>query len=225
MSSDIQIIHSDGLRVDTRTLAPKLDIRHRNIIQNIRSYATEFEELGTVPFQTEARLAGQHGGGDIVFALLNEDQCYFLLTLSRNSPLVVKAKLSLTKAFKAARQTLDQVTLARLEGKKARRVETDAIKRLVDYATQQGSKSAEKYYMSVTKMTHDLLGFESGQRDKMTKDQLQQLPMAELMVDITIRNGIAMGLEYKDIYQLAKERVKHLVPAIQVKLGEARLTC
>ena len=129
---------------------------------------------------------------------------------------MVKAKLSLVKAFKAARQSLDQATLARIDGKKARRVETDAIKRLVDYATQQGSKSAEKYYMSVTKMTYDLLGLESGQRDKMTKDQLQQLSMVELMVDIAIRNGIAMGLEYKAIYQLAKERVKHLVPSIQV---------
>jgi len=40
--------------------------------------------------------------------------------------------------------------------------------------------------------------------------------LAELMVDIAIRNGIAMGLEYKAIYQLAKERVKHLVPSIQL---------
>ena len=65
-------------------------------------------------------------------------------------------------------------------------------------------------------MTYDLLGLEAGQRDNLTKDQAQQLGMAELMVDIAIRNGIAMGLEYKAIYQLAKERVKHLVPSIQL---------
>ena len=216
MSNEIEIVNIDGLRVDTRTLAPKLDIRHRNLIQNIRSYESEFAELGSVPFQTEARLDGQHGGGDVVYALLNEDQAYFLLTLSRNSPLVAKAKLSLVKAFKSARETLEHSTLARLEGKKARRIETDSIKKLVEYATQQGSKSASKYYMSVTKMTYDLLGLEAGQRDNLTKDQAQQLGMAELMVDIAIRNGIAMGLEYKAIYQLAKERVKNLVPSIQL---------
>ncbi len=215
MSNEIEIVNMDGLRVDTRTLAPKLDIRHRNIIQNIRSYETEFAELGRVPFQTET-LQTPGGTQEVGYALLNEDQAYFLLTLSRNSPLVVKAKLSLVKAFKSARETLEHSTLARLEGKKARRIETDSIKKLVEYATQQGSKSASKYYMSVTKMTYDLLGLEAGQRDNLTKDQAQQLGMAELMVDIAIRNGIAMGLEYKAIYQLAKERVKHLVPSIQL---------
>mgnify|MGYP003403732367 FL=1 len=215
MSNEIEIVNIDGLRVDTRTLAPKLDIRHRNIIQNIRSYETEFAELGRVPFQTET-LQTPGGTQEVGYALLNEDQAYFLLTLSRNSPLVVKAKLSLVKAFKSARETLEHSTLARLEGKKARRIETDSIKKLVEYATQQGSKSASKYYMSVTKMTYDLLGLEAGQRDNLTKDQAQQLGMAELMVDIAIRNGIAMGLEYKAIYQLAKERVKHLVPSIQL---------
>lgn len=215
MSNEIEIVNIDGLRVDTRTLAPKLDIRHRNIIQNIRSYETEFSELGRVPFQTET-LQTPGGTQEVGYALLNEDQAYFLLTLSRNSPLVVKAKLSLVKAFKSARETLEHSTLARLEGKKARRIETDSIKKLVEYATQQGSKSASKYYMSVTKMTYDLLGLEAGQRDNLTKDQAQQLGMAELMVDIAIRNGIAMGLEYKAIYQLAKERVKHLVPSIQL---------
>lgn len=215
MSNEIEIVNMDGLRVDTRTLAPKLDIRHRNLIQNIRSYESEFAELGRVPFQTET-LQTPGGTQEVGYALLNEDQAYFLLTLSRNSPLVVKAKLSLVKAFKSARETLEHSTLARLEGKKARRIETDSIKKLVEYATQQGSKSASKYYMSVTKMTYDLLGLEAGQRDNLTKDQAQQLGMAELMVDISIRNGIAMGLEYKAIYQLAKERVKHLVPSIQL---------
>lgn len=52
MSNEIEIVNIDGLRVDTRTLAPKLDIRHRNIIQNIRSYETEFAELGRVSFET-----------------------------------------------------------------------------------------------------------------------------------------------------------------------------
>lgn len=215
MSNEIEIVNMDGLRVDTRTLAPKLDVRHRGIIQNIRSYEAEFSELGRVLFE-KAPLQTPGGTQEIVYAMLNEDQAYFLLTLSRNSPMVVRAKLSLVKAFKSAREMMDQSTLARIEGKKARRIETDSIKKLVEYATQQGSKSASKYYMSVTKMTYDLLGLEAGQRDNLTKDQAQQLGMAELMVDIAIRNGISMGLEYKAIYQLAKERVKNLVPSIQL---------
>lgn len=43
----------------------------------------KIEELGLLPFEKEARPEGRHGGGDVIYALLNEDQAYFLLTLSR----------------------------------------------------------------------------------------------------------------------------------------------
>lgn len=43
----------------------------------------KIEELGLLPFENEARPDGRHGGGDVIYALLNEDQAYFLLTLSR----------------------------------------------------------------------------------------------------------------------------------------------
>ena len=44
--------------------APKMEIRHRQLMDNIRKYKAKFEELGLLPFQTEARLDNQHGGGD-----------------------------------------------------------------------------------------------------------------------------------------------------------------
>ena len=46
---------------------------------------------------------GQHGGGDARFALLNEDQAFFLLSLSRNTDRVVELKANLIMAFREAR--------------------------------------------------------------------------------------------------------------------------
>ena len=82
--NEISVINLSGeLRADSRTFAPKMDLRHRQLMDNIRKYQSKFEELGLLPFEKEARPEGQHGGGDVIYALLNEDQAYFLLTLSR----------------------------------------------------------------------------------------------------------------------------------------------
>lgn len=202
------------LRADSRTFAPKLGIRHRQLMDNIRKYEAQFLELGLLPFQTEARLEGQHGGGDVVYALLNEDQAYFLLTLSRNSDNVVAAKLALVKAFREARAHMARADSARIEGKKVRREETDAIKELVQYATDRGSESARMYYTTITKMTNSVLGIEAGQRDSLPPVQLDRLRLAETMIDVALRDGMRAGLPYRQIYALARDRVMSLVPLL-----------
>ena len=202
------------LRADSRTFAPKMDIRHRQLMDNIRKYQDKFQELGLLPFQTEARSDGQHGGGDVVYALLNEDQAYFLLTLSRNSEAVVAAKLALVKAFREARAHMARADSARIEGKKVRREETDAIKDLVQYATDQGSESAKMYYANITKMTNSILGIERGQRDTLPPAQLDRLRLAETMIDVALRDGMRAGLPYRQIYALARDRVLALVPLL-----------
>lgn len=103
------------LRVDSRVLAEQLANKHKNTVELIDKYADKIRRFGLLPFQTEARPVGQHGGGDIRFALLNEDQCYFLLSLSRNNDVVVALKVELIMAFREARYEYACMTL---EGRK-----------------------------------------------------------------------------------------------------------
>ena len=199
------------LRADSRTFAPKLDIRHRQLMDNIRKYEAQFLQLGILPFQTE-EINGR--GQPEKYALLNEDQSYFLLTLSRNSEAVVAAKLALVKAFREARAHMARADSARIEGKKVRREETDAIKELVQYATDRGSESARMYYTTITKMTNSVLGLEAGQRDSLPPVQLDRLRLAETMIDVALRDGMRAGLPYRQIYALARDRVLALVPLL-----------
>lgn len=201
------------LRADSRLFAPKLDLRHRQIMDNIRKYESEFRELGVLPFETE-KPSGDKGGRPQEFALLNEDQAYFLLTLSRNSDKVVAAKLALVKAFRDARAQLASRDIARLEGKAARQQETAAISDLIRYATAQGSENAEKYYLTISRMTNDLLGIEPGKRDSLPAQALDRLRIAEIMIDVAIRDGMRAGLHYKQIYRVAKDRVSGLLPLL-----------
>ena len=93
----------DEPRVESRQLAEPLGNKHKNSMALIERYLTKFEDFGLLAFQTEARPVGQHGGGDARFALLNEDQAFFLLSLSRNTDRVVELKANLIMAFREAR--------------------------------------------------------------------------------------------------------------------------
>ena len=90
-------------RVDSRQLAKQLGTKHKNPMALIERYLAKFEEFGVVPFQTEKPLAGTAGGRPERFGLLNEDQAFFLLSLSRNTDRVVELKASLIMAFREAR--------------------------------------------------------------------------------------------------------------------------
>lgn len=91
-------------RVDSRVLAEQLGIQHKNTMELIERYAGKIQQFGLLPFQTEAvKKPGARGTKHQRYALLNEDQSYFLLALSRNTECVVELKSSLVMAFREAR--------------------------------------------------------------------------------------------------------------------------
>ena len=203
---------ANEFRIDSRLLAPELNHRHRTILESLDKYKSQFDALGQLTFESEAG----YQNAIVRYALLNEDQCYFLLTLMRNNNHIVKAKLNLVKAFRDARKQLAERDIARLDGKQARRLETDAIKSLVEYAKASGSSKPDMYYLSITKMTNKALGIESGQRDKMDARQLQLLKLAETLIEIAIRDGLKANLNYKDIYRLCKDRVSDILEQLKI---------
>lgn len=86
---------------DSRLLATNLGNQHENVMALITDYQSEFEQLGILRFET-GEIIGR--GRPPRYALLTEDQCYFLLTLVRNSDPVVRLKVRLVQAFRAARE-------------------------------------------------------------------------------------------------------------------------
>ena len=204
--------------VDSRLMASRLDVRHRDMMRDVMDkYAADFEEFGSFA----RHLAKPEGSGrPQPYYLLNEDQSYLMLTYIKNTPRARNLKKKLVAAFKKVRAQLANRDIARLDGKEVRKSETDSIKLLVEYASAAGSKSASHYYANVTRMTNSLLGIESGERDNLDANQLKQVAILEGVVDIAIRDGVKAEMQYKDIYQLAKERAAHVVQAIGVIGGE-----
>lgn len=98
--------HGGEARADTRQLAIRMQNKHRNVLGLIDDYAEEFRAFGPLAFETEVRAGQQKSGGGMPsrFAMLNEEQCYFLLTLVRNSDATVPMKRELVRAFSEFRR-------------------------------------------------------------------------------------------------------------------------
>lgn len=102
----IKLELKDGIQViDSRLIAKGLDIKHKNLMETIRKYQDKLEKLGGVAFETET-LQTQGGKQVFSFCYLNELQCNFVVTLSRNTEAVVDFKLGLVVAFDEAKKEI-----------------------------------------------------------------------------------------------------------------------
>lgn len=92
------------LVVDSRLIAKELGIEHKALIANVREHETSIESaFGKVLFQKAPSITSNQY---TTVAFLTEDQSTFVMSLSRNTPQVIKAKINLVKAFSAAKKLL-----------------------------------------------------------------------------------------------------------------------
>jgi phage regulator Rha-like protein len=98
-------VHNSEVKADSRQLAEHLGLEHESIVKLLNVHRAAFEDLGVFRFQIGKLPEGQ-AGRPPRFALLNEDQAYLLLTMSRNTTRVVSLKVALVKAFSANRMAL-----------------------------------------------------------------------------------------------------------------------
>lgn len=210
MNTLVSIYNRKEPRADSRLLAERLGINHKSLIFQIRSYKTDFEEFGLLPFK-KAKLKGI--GRPQIVTFLNENQSVLLLTYSKNTGKVRELKKQLVKAFSEARKQLE----TRQSGKQTRLVAMDSVKLLVDQAEVQGSSNPKSYYINVTKITYGTL-FSSGNidRDKMTTEQLLLLGTSEIIIQREINQLLQTdpNIYYKDIYKGVKDRLQAFAASI-----------
>ena len=124
---------------------------------------------------------------------LNEQQAAFLLTLLKNTPIVVAFKKELVRQFYAMRSLLFEKTTplwqdTRQMGKEIRQRETDSIKAFIEYAQRQGSKNAQRYYINFSKLADQAAGIKN--RELATAMQLNTLQIIERIISVGLHDGI-----------------------------------
>jgi len=207
-----------------------VEIQHKNVIALIERHHVRIANLrkGVLPFETDKPKKGSKGGRPEKYYILNEIQTTFLISLMKNTEIVLNFKENLVKEFFRMRKALlesklnkqnEQWLEARKEGKNIRKNTTGVYKEYLEYAIQQGSKNYKKrpdnVYINFTKMINKaLFDFEfkipkgESARDYMTTNQLTITSTAELAAQRLIHKEIDKGTHYKEIYTLVKKEME-----------------
>nr|DAR38191.1 MAG TPA: regulatory protein [Caudoviricetes sp.] len=192
---------------NSKVIADGTNNQHESVVAIIRKYEKDILDFGNIDFSDLK--SGKRGQPERVY-YLNEEQATFVITLLRNSKIVVKFKKELVRQFYAMRRFIleKQSKLwgeTRIANKENRLKETDVIKLLVNYAKEQGSTHSDKLCVTYTKLAKSVIG---GNRDNITVSDLNNLTLVESIILQTIRIDMSMGMHYKDIYRDCKNRIE-----------------
>jgi len=197
---------------DSMVVAQGTGNEHHSVTRIIRNYIEDFKEFGEIQFM-DLKSINPQGGRPIRIYLLNEQQATLLMTYLGNNEIVRSFKKKLVQQFYQMKKSLIQKQSiqwqqTRLAAKNTRKLETEEIKELVQYAQAQGSKSAEKYYLALSKLANKTIGLSGGQREQASITQLNTLALVENIIHHVIQEGIKEQLPYKDIYKMCKARLE-----------------
>lgn len=201
-------VRKDDIFTNSKVIAEGTENQHHAVQQIIRKYEEDISDFGQVAFEMRAVKYDRGTNKEKVY-LLNEEQATFVITLLRNSKVVVKFKKELVRQFYQMRRFLiekqSKAWIDTRENNKVNRLkETDVIKLLAEYAEKQGSTHSDKLYLTYTKLAHSIVG---GKREDMTVSELNTLTLMESIIKQTIEIDMSMGMHYKDIYKDCKERI------------------
>ena len=215
--SVLVIMRNNEIFTTSQAISEGVGHSHSTVLKLIRN-SMDLEQLRDLKSET---LKTKGRDGEIFY--LTEEQATLVITLMKNSPIVREFKSKLVKEFfkqrKLLQNLINQRTNAewlekRKETKVIRRECTDAIQKFVAYAESQGSQSASKYYMTLSKM--ELTGLflmeqkYPNARDVMSMRQLNLIEMADEAIAIALEESMNLGLHYKECYIKAKEKIQLL---------------
>ena len=206
--NELVYIKKNDVFMNTITIAMETENEHESIKRLITTHKSRFLTLGSLPISNRE----SSGGRPLQYYELNEQQATFLITLLRNTEKVLNFKLALVQEFYRMRQILMQRQTTewlqtRKHGKLVRREETDTIQNFIVYAEEQGSKNANKYYITFTKLVNKTVGLQSGQREKADWKTLGFVSMLEDMICKTVTEEMKKSTYYKEVYQICKHKV------------------
>ncbi len=230
-----QLVTTDGRQVltDTQIIARAIGMKHVEVMRMLQRLLDDLPELRVVPDHTKTEMfvrleKRNYRGKDFEAAVMDRD-AFMLLVMRFETQRAYEMQIAFIKAFKEMERRLlqsesnrrDQAWIAsRDSGKIGRKEETDVIKEFVDYATAQGSKSAQFYYKHITMATYRALELlvqrKPKLRDTLNCYELAELLLAERLVTVKLKEYMDKNRHYKDIYETVADDL--LAYATSIKL-------
>ena len=200
-------IHNDVAVCDSLQVAEKFEKEHRNVLQSIDNLLIA-ENSAVKEMFKESTYKANNGQMYRKF-YMNRDG-FSVLTMGFTGQKALEWKLQYIDAFNRMESIIREKATpewqeSRRTGITARKTETDAIKRLCEYATVQGSTHSKQLYTNYTKLANKAAGITD--RTTATSLQISILTAAEVIIAQTISLGIEQNKPYKEIYQDCKRKL------------------
>lgn len=195
----------------SKVIAEAAGMNHRRVKDAIRKHQEDFESFGLLgAYETESS-----GGRPEEIIKLNEEQAAFLMTLLKNTPVVIAFKKELVRQFYAMRAELFQRKMQRAELKPIRRELTDVIQEMDDgkWAYKQYTDLA--YKSAIGKTAAQLRKERNAPKkakavDYMTANEITAVSKRQSQIAVLLE----MGLDYQAIKRIvADSKQKSALPS------------
>ena len=185
--------------------------QHKSVIRLIDTHQEKFNRWGKIYFSDfkSTNYVGDLRGRPTKVAFLNEQQATFLITLLKNTDIVLDFKAELVDQFYKMREVIARQQNAewletRKDVKLLFRDMTDTLQLLERYMAEQGSKNGKMVYINYAKLINKTLGIEPKSRDKLPTWILNQISMLQKMIKANVKGLLARGEDYHRIYPKTK---------------------
>lgn len=202
----VGVFKNDAVTTSLR-VAEVFEKRHDNVLKAIESLVVDLlknEEMFWLANYQDA-----YGRNQKLYRM-NRDG-FSLLVMGFTGRKALEWKLKYIHAFNEMEKLLlekqsDAWRQARITGKLTRHSETDTIKKLVEYAKEQGSEHADMLYVVYSRLADKMAGI--NKRDLSNTKQLNTLDEVENMIIRVIELGMSQGKQYREIFQDCKQRLE-----------------
>lgn len=207
--NELVYLKNDEAVCDSLQVAERFEKRHADVIRAIENLIKNDSTQNCVQCFKQSFYKDETGKKNKMY-LMNRDGFTFLV-MGFTGNKANEWKWQYIKAFNQMENIIYEKSTqtwieTRAAGKLTRKVETDTIKKLVEYAKGQGSVHAEMLYMTYSKLANKMAGIEK--RDEATVMQLNNLSLMEHIILNVIDAGILLEKNYKLIYQDCKNRLE-----------------
>lgn len=207
--NELVYLKDEEAMTDSLSVAEHFRKRHTHVLDKIEQIIKEDSAENSAQCFKKTYYKDSSGKRNPKY-LMNRDGFTFLV-MGFTGKKANQWKWDYIHAFNSMEQVIREKSTSdwiatRKHGKLTRKTETDTIKRLVEYAKEQGSEHSEKLYMTYSKLANKMAGIKN--RDEATVNQLNLLSMDESVILHTIDMGIIAGKHYKEIYKECKSRLE-----------------
>lgn len=187
-------------------IAEKFEKRHKDVLRAIENLVAQ--NCAAKKMFKRDSYKDERGKEQPVF-FMNRDG-FSLLAMGFNGKKALEWKLKYIEAFNAMEKILmekhTQTWLdSRLKSKLTRKAETDVLKKFVEYARENGSGNADKYYIIFSTLANKAANVTN--RNMATTFQLNSLTFIESIILHTVECQLLLGTDYHEIYQKCKKAI------------------